>query len=436
MPFSLSENINQIIHVHPKYGPIRLLGANSNDDNVYLFTKCDVIFDNTGYRTTLAYDTIKKNCVKDYLYPEILGIACIGYASSKEPEYKIWGVMIHKCYDPNNYFYKSFGALGYFVNERWLRFDYFLEDFRKYPKPDCDPNIQIRFKIKPELVAAGCREFSFENCGLFPYELNIKLGEIYSSNNYGDFIALDYVFDENGNKRLKIKFILTGYETTIKPVYALTGTATDPFYPRTYGIGYRGMISTKDNQREHNVWSKMLSRCYNPNDKSYRYYGGVGITVCENWHCFANFCKDIKSLPNYDKWLIQSDYELDKDYLQQGIPNNMKIYSPQTCCFLPSADNVALGSINIHNKLNKEYYGVATTKANNYTVIIRNDNFGTYSNIEAAANARDYRVRWFGMSTPLNFQQPTMQPSEWLSYRVGAKPMMNIVGPMKDPWEK
>ena len=391
MPIPLSEVMGKVIQEHPKYGPIRLLGTDSKDGMLCKYNKCEILFDNTGYRTTLTYDAISKNKVHDYLYPDILGIACVGYASNRDdPQlYKTWRNMLHKCYNPDNPYYKSFGALGYCVNPRWFRFDYFMEDFYKYPKPLCDPDIQIQFKIKPELVEKGCKEFSFENCGLFANELDIKFGTVYHSNGYGDFVPLEYVTDKFGDKAVRIKFVLTGYETIIKPRLVLTGTTTDPYFPLTYGIGYRGPIDTIDKDREYGIWHRMLSRCYNPNDKSYKFYGGSGVTVCERWHCFANFYNDIKFLPNYDKWVLnQEPYELDKDYLQQGIPLCQKIYSPQTCCFLLSSDNVSMASVNIHNNSNRDYYGVSTNMANNFAVRIRNINMGTYSNAEAAANAK------------------------------------------------
>ena len=34
---------------------------------------------------------------------------------------------------------------------------------------------------------------------------------------------------------------------------------------------------------EHRAWRKMLNRCYDPNDKSWRDYGGRGIAVCKEW---------------------------------------------------------------------------------------------------------------------------------------------------------
>lgn len=41
------------------------------------------------------------------------------------------------------------------------------------------------------------------------------------------------------------------------------------------------------------VWNSMLRRCFCPTNKSYRHYGGRGITVCERWHRFENFFADM-----------------------------------------------------------------------------------------------------------------------------------------------
>ena len=41
----------------------------------------------------------------------------------------------------------------------------------------------------------------------------------------------------------------------------------------------------------------MMTRCYNPNVKSYKDYGGRGVQVCEQWHSFANFLTDMGERP-------------------------------------------------------------------------------------------------------------------------------------------
>lgn len=36
-------------------------------------------------------------------------------------------------------------------------------------------------------------------------------------------------------------------------------------------------------ERLYNVWKAMKRRCLNPSHKDYKYYGGTGITICDEW---------------------------------------------------------------------------------------------------------------------------------------------------------
>ena len=41
----------------------------------------------------------------------------------------------------------------------------------------------------------------------------------------------------------------------------------------------------------YSIWTKMKQRCEKENDPTYKYYGGRGITVCEEWHDNKQFFK-------------------------------------------------------------------------------------------------------------------------------------------------
>ena len=47
----------------------------------------------------------------------------------------------------------------------------------------------------------------------------------------------------------------------------------------------------------HRSWSNMKTRCLNPENPNYVYYGARGITVCERWLKFENFLTDMGERP-------------------------------------------------------------------------------------------------------------------------------------------
>lgn len=55
----------------------------------------------------------------------------------------------------------------------------------------------------------------------------------------------------------------------------------------------------RNNKRlsEYNIWSGMKQRCLNPKCKTYKFYGGRGIQVCDRWLKYENFIKDMGPRP-------------------------------------------------------------------------------------------------------------------------------------------
>jgi hypothetical protein len=49
--------------------------------------------------------------------------------------------------------------------------------------------------------------------------------------------------------------------------------------------------------RAYQCWQAMKARCFNPRRRSYSWYGGRGITVCERWRIFENFYADMGDPP-------------------------------------------------------------------------------------------------------------------------------------------
>ena len=42
-------------------------------------------------------------------------------------------------------------------------------------------------------------------------------------------------------------------------------------------------------ERLYRVWISMRARCNNPNNKSFKYYGGKGVLVCDEWSDYSAF---------------------------------------------------------------------------------------------------------------------------------------------------
>ena len=81
---------------------------------------------------------------------------------------------------------------------------------------------------------------------------------------------------------------------------------------------------------QYNTWRSMKQRC---NDKKLheRYPSYTDCNICEEWLDFQKFSEW------FDKNYIEG-YQLDKDLL---FPKN-KLYSPDTCCFIPQEINVSI----------------------------------------------------------------------------------------------
>lgn len=117
-----------------------------------------------------------------------------------------------------------------------------------------------------------------------------------------------------------------------------TGGISNPYHKSFLGIGYLGYgkYSSKINNKatkEYICWQNMLKRCYDKKFQEKQPYCS-NVSVCKEWHNFQNFAKFYKE--NYPK-IENIKFQLDKDLLQQNIKN--KIYSPDTCVFLPQRIN-------------------------------------------------------------------------------------------------
>lgn len=115
------------------------------------------------------------------------------------------------------------------------------------------------------------------------------------------------------------------------------GSVKNPHSPSVFGVGYfgEGEYKSRDEFNEktihYNRWHRILDRCYRVN-RSIKNRSYENTTVCSEWHNFQNFSKWF-----YENWKPYMDdtWHLDKDIL---VRDN-KVYSPETCCFVPGEIN-------------------------------------------------------------------------------------------------
>lgn len=92
------------------------------------------------------------------------------------------------------------------------------------------------------------------------------------------------------------------------------------------GIYKKGVYNTITGKKAYTTWKNILQRCYDEKTLN-KFPSYIGCEICEDWKYFENFAK----------WFYQNyidGYTLDKDILGNG-----KLYSPDTCCFVPNHIN-------------------------------------------------------------------------------------------------
>ena len=151
---------------------------------------------------------------------------------------------------------------------------------------------------------------------------------------------------------------------------------------KTWGIGINDICSFACYNHlqppYYVVWKSMLKRCYSKefHDSSPTY---KECSVCEEWLILSNFKRW------FDEHYVEG-WHLDKDVLIKGN----KLYSPQTCCFVPPEVNFLIlrkqnhrgeCPIGVQLSENKKKYKAFVTKESERVFL------GRYNSVEEAFQA-------------------------------------------------
>lgn len=104
----------------------------------------------------------------------------------------------------------------------------------------------------------------------------------------------------------------------------------------------------KGNTRLYRIWSLMRCRCYNKNNKLYKYYGERGISICDEWTDKEN------GFINFYNWAMANGYTDELTIDRINVDGN---YEPLNCRWVTMA-------VQCNNKRNNVIFDINGEKLN------------------------------------------------------------------------
>lgn len=226
----------------------------------------------------------------------------------------------------------------------------------------------------------------------------IKIGDIFQTKNCGKCEVIDY----QGHSQITIRWF--DYPCVQNGIFAAAlkkGTVKNPMQPSVCGVGFVGLGPHLVNisgvlTKEYTIWHSMLVRCYDEKSLKIR-PSYLDKTVCEKWFNFQNFAGWCKSQAGFD----QEGWHLDKD----GIVKNNKIYSPETCCFVPKELN--------------SFFLVATSARGNYPLGVSFDHTKGKFSSSCSKDGKSLRLGMFETAEEAFFEYKVFK--EYLARELSVK---------------
>ena len=136
----------------------------------------------------------------------------------------------------------------------------------------------------------------------------------------------------------------------------------------------------------------MKRRCYNPNADNYKFYGALGLEVCDRWrYSFINFLTDMGLKPS-------KDHTLDR---VKGSKN----YEPENCRW--ATQNIQAMNQKLPSSNTSGFRGVSPVKGGRWRASIGKDGInhylGEYRNkLDAARAYNAAAIKFHGEYAQLN----------------------------------
>ena len=242
-----------------------------------------------------------------------------------------------KCYNEVRKFVKLKSTEEFIIDAKKIhgdRYDYSLVDHKgnKYPvEIICKKHGSFFQKPIKHLVGHGCPicgKEEIRKSKLIPFDELIKKAKSIHGDRY-EYSSVGYI---NTHTKIKIKCPIHGiFEQTldshINSKQGCPTCALEKSKSLIYGVGVNDLLLT-NKSISYRRWFGILQRCYSPTTKqAAKNY--EGCTICKEWHKFSNFKKW------FDENYVEG-WQIDKDIIENGN----KVYSPETCCFVPRTINI------------------------------------------------------------------------------------------------
>lgn len=122
-------------------------------------------------------------------------------------------------------------------------------------------------------------------------------------------------------RKIIVEINSTRYISTFRFYDVRAGEIKDKLLPKHFGVGFIGNGPYIERHPAYSHWVGMLTRVYGVD----RFSCYDGCSIHEQWHDFQNFAKW------FNHQVYQKGWHLDKDLINRDC----KLYSPDTCVFLP-----------------------------------------------------------------------------------------------------
>lgn len=314
-----------------------------------------VKFVDTGYTCKTTRTRLREDNpgIKDPLFPSVAGTGFLGVGKYKTREDNkaahaatIWSAMIKRCYGSGNnqdvtvceswHNYQNFaewhdqngGCKGMTMNRTLDIYSpetcvFISPENRKANTKANELKREAERELERELEREAAREIRDKDKVIIPN------GTEFMTLHCGMAVTTKH----ESSKKIHIRFIKTGYETTASVEQVINKTPPmikDPYAPVAYGVGFDGVgrhttYSGGIESLTHGIWRAMLRRCYG---KEYR-PSYEECYVADEWHNFQTFADW------YEANGGGPGLELDKDIKYLGN----KVYSPDHCLIVTRLQN-------------------------------------------------------------------------------------------------